>query len=224
MTVSVLVADAQLLFCEVVAEALGDHESLTVVPERPASAAALLSAVERHRPDVVLADYYLDVTPAERLLADITARAPATKVIFLSWLHEADAVEGALAAGAAGYLPKSCDVDLVAEAACRAQSGESPVFGRHLDRLLDDLEERRRTAQKVAERMETLTARELEVLHWLAAGYTKEEIAEELDIRPRTVQTHIVNLKAKTGARTQVEAVRMAQGKAAVWLPDRLPR
>lgn len=97
------------------------------------------------------------------------------------------------------------------------------MFARQLDRLLDRLEHRRRTAGEVAERLAELTAREREVLAWLAAGYTAAGIADELGASPATIQTHVRNLKAKTGTRTNLEAVRLVQGKAAAWLPDRLP-
>lgn len=222
--IAVVVADAQRLFCEVLAAALAEHEPLTVPEQRPQSARALLDAVEADQPDVAVVDFYLDIAAPEELLRAIAARAPQAKTIFLSWQHSPEDIHRVLGAGAVGYLPKSCEIDLVAEAVQRAHTGESPVFGEQLDHLLDDLEQRRRTAQELDERLAELSHRELEVLARLAAGYTREGVAEQLGIRPDTVRTHMMNIKSKTGARTQLEAVRMAEGKAAAWLPNRLPR
>lgn len=221
--ITVLVAEGQRVFAEALADALGEHEGLDVVEAYPHSLAELLDAIAVHQPDVALIDYHLDVTPPEEVVAVVRQRRPDTRVLVLSSRHHEDAVERLLAAGAAGYLPTSCDLDTIGEAIARAHAGEQPVFGDRLDRLVDSLEQRRVTAQEAARRLADLTARELEVLEWLAAGYTAAGIADELGASPSTVQTHIRNLKAKTGARTHLEAVRMAHGKAAVCLPDRLP-
>lgn len=220
--VSVVVADAQRLFCEVVADALSEHDLLVLEP-RPRSAGELLEALEAGQPDVVLVDFYLDVTPPEELLAAIGTRAPHAKVVFLSWLHRPEDVRRVLAAGAVGYLPKTCEVETVVEAVGRAHAGEYPVFGEQLNQLLGRLEERREMAGQVDQRMRKLTPRELEVLGWLAVGYTRKGVAAALGVRPDTVRTHMMNIKAKTGARTQLEAVRMAEGEAALRLPDDRP-
>lgn len=221
--ISVLIADAQPMMAHALAEALGDFDDLAVRPERPRSAEQLRDAVADAVPDVAVVDHYLDVTPTERIVADLVRRYPDVKVLVVSGLHEEQAVADVLAAGAVGYVPKSCRLATLADALRRAHAGESPVLGAQLDRMLDRLVQRREVAEQTMARVAGLTPRELEVLEWLAAGYTTPAISERLGATPRTVQTHIRNLKAKTGARTQLEAVRMAHGKAAVCRPDGLP-
>lgn len=209
-----VVADAQRLFCEVLADALAEYDSLAVLEHRPQSARELLEAVDAGQPDVVLVDLYLDVTSPEELLSVLRSRAPHTRTVFLSWLHRPEEIQRVLTAGAVGYLPKSCNIDIVAEAVGRVHEGESPVFGAQLDELLGKLEGRREAVRQMDDRMRRLTPRELEVLEGLAVGFTREQVAEKLGIRPHTVRTHMVNIKAKTGARTQLEAVRMAEGES----------
>lgn len=214
MTISVLIADPQRLFAEALATALAGYDALAVCRARPRSPDHLLSVVEASKPHVVLADSQL--VAAEGRLAALRACAPQPKVVALSWLHQADDVEQLLLAGAVGYLPKDCDVDVVVEAIRQAHAGEWPVLCDRLQRLVRGREQRHAAAQQIAQRVAALSSRELEVLGWLAAGNTTREIAEQLGTTPATIQTHIRNLKRKTGARTQLEAVRMASGIPAV--------
>lgn len=215
MPVSVLLADAQRLFADALATALAGHDALAVCQAPPGSPDQLLSAVQVSEPHVVLADSQL--VAAEGRLAAIRACAPQPKVIVLSWLHEIDNVEQVLAAGAVGYLPKDCDVDVVVEAIRQAHAGESPVLCGQLQRLVRGREQRRAVAQQITQRVAALSSRELEVLGWLVEGSTTREIAEQLGTTPDTVQTHIRNLKRKTGARTKLEAVRMVYGIPAAY-------
>lgn len=215
--ISVVVADAQLLFADAVACALDRRDGLAVLDKRPQSSTALSNLVEAQHPDVVLLDFHLDIVPTEQLVGQLAEHHPETKTIVLSSLHQKETVSAVLAAGAVGYLPKSCDFSDLAAAAFAAQAGERPVFGDRLEHLLENLDQRRQAAQRAAERLAELTPRENQVLEWLAAGYSTDEVAEKLGARPRTITTHVANLKNKLGARTQLEAVHMAQGKAAVW-------
>lgn len=221
--VRVLIADPQRVFAEAVAEALRESDGLGLVDGHPNSAAALIEAVTAQEPRVVLMDYHLDVMSCDRVVRDVVACQPDVRVLVLSSRHHEDAVQQVLDAGAVGYLPKDCDLATVVQAVHRADADERPVFGDRLGRLLDSLQRRRVAAEEHERRMAMLTPRELEVLQWLAAGFTPGETAAGLGATVHTVQTHIRNLKAKTGARTHLEAARMAHGKAASWMPDGLP-
>lgn len=211
--ISVLVADGQRLFGEALAAALDDDESLAVCQPPARSPDDVLDAVAAHHPDVVLIDSELDYAADGSLMNELRARAPSANVIVLAWLHRMDDVEQLLVAGAVGYLPKSCDVEVVAQAVRQVHAGEASVLA-DLDDLRTELEQRRAATEQLTRRFAALTPREREVLDGLAAGRTIHAIAEHLGASAPTVRTHIRNLKRKTGARTQLEAVRMVHGTA----------
>lgn len=219
--ITILVADAQPLFADVLASALACKPRLDVCDERPDTAARAIDLAGTAKPDVALIDYWFDAMAAPEVARAILERAPYTKLVILSWLHGPEHVEASLSAGAVGFLPKSVSVDHVGEAAYRAHAGERPVFEEQLTTLVRTIREREHQASVKMERFAALTARELEVVRRLAEGLSADEIAERLGITPWTVRTHIRNLLPKTGARTQLEVVAMAQGTGLAWRTSR---
>lgn len=210
--ISVLVADAQALFADVVALALADKPSIAVCEERPSAASAAVQLAATTRPDVALVDYWLDARPAPAVAQAILEVSPETKLVHLSSVHGPEQVQASLGAGAVGFLPKSVRVNQVAEAVYRAYAGERPVFEEQLAALVRTIEERDRQAADKMERFASLTAKELEVVEQLARGRAPDEAADRLGISLWTVRTHVRNVLRKTGARTQVEMVAMAHG------------
>lgn len=136
-----------------------------------------------------------------------------------------DSLFTALQAGARGYLTKDArgeEIVQAIEAVMSGQAGLAPTVQR---RLLD-----RVTAQSgravpnaapspTAELPDGLTPREAEVLVLIAGGLSNQEIARALHISLATVETHINNLFAKTGARDRAQAVRYAYGRGLAHLP-----
>ena len=114
----------------------------------------------------------------------------------------------ALKAGASGYVLKTAaDRDLVE--ACRAAlRGEPFLYPSAVAALIRDFLERARTGEAVPE--EPLTPRELEVVKLVAEAHTSAEIAQLLQISPKTVERHRENVMAKLGMRDRVELTRYA--------------
>ncbi len=91
-----------------------------------------------------------------------------------------------------------------------------PLDPERLEELIDRIDEEARAHSEARRRMiearsriEVLSAREREVLDWLAQGCSNKTIARELDISPRTVEIHRANMMAKLGAGHAAEAVRL---------------
>lgn len=214
-SISVLVADGQYLFADVLARALDYQPELEVCHERPDCADDTIAVAEHRRPDVTLVDYRLDTLPGPAVVEELLARVPTTNVLTLSWIHGSTDMEKVLDAGAVGFLPKTLRFAYVLEAIHRAQHGECPVFEHDLDALRQTLEDRQRSVEAKMRRFGTLTPRELAILEKLGAGLSVRAVAAELSSPEHTVRTHIRNMKAKIGARTQLELVTLAQGRAA---------
>jgi len=166
----------------------------------PAAAMALL----RDSPcQLVLLDLAMGAESGLGLLPRLKALAPAPRVLVLSSLDEQLYAERALQAGADGFVSKSALAEELLQAIATVLAGRVHVGEAVRDRLL------RRHATPTPE-AQPLTARELEVLQLVAAGRSTREIAEALNRSVKTIETHKQALKAKLGAETPAQLLRMA--------------
>jgi len=207
----VLVADAQRLFAESLGAIISSHPGMTVEAEYPSTGTETVKAALLLTPDVLLADYWMPEIGGPAIAAHLQREAPKIKVILLSWSHGPAQIQTALGAGVAGFLPKTVSADQVVEAIRRSQAGESLVYAEELARLLETMQSRMLKSDEVWARMLTLTAREREILTILSTGSPIEEIAGRLSIAKGTINAHIHNILAKTGARSHGEALAMAR-------------
>jgi DNA-binding NarL/FixJ family response regulator len=138
------------------------------------------------------------------------------KVLVLSASAEEKDVLEAVKAGAAGYLLKSSTSEELVDAVARVRDGE-PVFTASLAGLV--LDEFRRIAKQSTGEPE-LTARENEVLKYVAKGYTYREIGEKLFISTKTVQNHVQNILTKLQLRKRYELMRYALHRGLDQAPD----
>jgi DNA-binding NarL/FixJ family response regulator len=157
-------------------------------------------------PEVVLMDLQLPHVSGVEATRRIVEESPHVKILVLSASAEEKDVLEAVKAGASGYLLKSATSDDLVTAVTRVRDGE-PVFTPSLAGLV--LDEFRRIAQNDAGEPE-LTARENEVLKYVAKGYTYREIGEKLFISTKTVQNHVQNILTKLQLRKRYELMRYA--------------
>jgi len=159
---------------------------LTVLGEADsvASAIALLTEVS---PDVVLLDVHLP----DGTGADVIAGAPGPRYLALSVSDSAEDVVGVIRAGARGYITKgSSGADV--SAAVRAVAGGDAVFSPRLAGfVLDAFGAVAGESASSAEELDRLSAREQEVMRLIARGYAYKEVAAELFISIKTVETHV---------------------------------
>jgi two-component system response regulator NreC len=159
--------------------------------------------VRGHKPDVIVLDLAMPGRPALDVIPQIRRDTPATSVVVLTMEDDAAIARKVLAAGASGYvLKEAADGELV-EAIQRAVAG-----GSYLDPTLGA--EIALTPPESSAVADDLTQRELEVLGLIALGYTNSEIAEELCLSVRTVESHRGHIQAKTGRSTRAELVAYA--------------
>ena len=157
-------------------------------------------------PEVILMDLQLPHVSGVEATRRIIEESPHAKVLVLSASAEEQHVLEAVKAGAAGYLLKSSTSEELVSAVNRVRDGE-PVFTPSLAGLV--LDEFRRIATKDTGEPE-LTARENEVLKFVAKGYTYKEIGEKLFISTKTVQNHVQNILTKLQLRKRYELMRYA--------------
>jgi DNA-binding NarL/FixJ family response regulator len=206
VTIRVLVADDQALVRSGFRMILEAREDLEVVGEAENGAEAVELA-GRLEPDVILMDVRMpevDGVEATRRLAGSKAR-----VIILTTFDLDEHVVEALRAGASGFLLKDVRPEQLVEAVRVVAAGDAllapTVTRRLLDRFAAAL-----PVEAPPPSLDTLTARELEILRLLASGYSNAEIAAELVVSEATVKTHVSSVLRKLGVRDRVQAVVIA--------------
>ena len=130
------------------------------------------------------------------------------RVLAVSGRSGPEVAANALAAGASGILPRESGDPLV-DAFRRALAGELVLPADDLPTLVDRLSGSAR-GPGTAAAVDSLTARERDILRTLAAGASTTDVAEAFGISPLTVQSHVKNILAKLGVHSKVEAVRIA--------------
>ncbi|MEJ2708339.1 MAG: response regulator transcription factor [Anaerolineales bacterium] len=158
------------------------------------------------RPDVLILDVNMPGMKAIQVLYALQEGSPETRVLVLTAYNDTGTVVGLLKAGADGYLLKDEDPRLIPEAVRVVSKGEtwlSPALPDEVARMVWENQE--------AAIGETLTGRELEVLHFLEEGRTNKEIALEMQTSERTVEFHVSNIFDKLGVKSRLEAALWAK-------------
>lgn len=163
-------------------------------------------------PDVVLLDVHMPEGGGRAVLEGVRERIGAGSTVRFLALSVSDAAEdviGLIRAGARGYVTKSISSDELADAVRRVAEGDA-VFSPRLAGFVLDAFAARPDAVVTDPELDQLTNREREVLRLLARGYAYKEIARELYISIKTVETHVSNVLRKLQMSNRYELSRWA--------------
>lgn len=177
---------------------LETHDGISVVATH-SSVADCVNAIERTRPDVVVADYRLPDGTGIDVARQVYAIAP---TIIITGLERAGLLHEAAAAGCRGVLLKTVTIAELAASITAVAAGSNAFTTEDLLAL---------ASRDHATVGATLTAREREVLALLGEAASAEAIAGQLDVSINTVRKHIAAILAKLHANSQLEAVITAQ-------------
>jgi DNA-binding NarL/FixJ family response regulator len=161
------------------------------------------------QPDVVLLDVHMPDGGGRAVLEAIRPALPQVKFLALSVSDAAEDVIGLIRAGARGYVTKTIAADELADAVRRVAEGDAVFSPRLAGFVLDAFTQRPETVVRDPE-LDLLTNREREVLRLLARGYAYKEIAAELFISVKTVETHVSSVLRKLQMSNRYELSRWA--------------
>lgn len=163
----------------------------------------------RHKPRVVVLDVDMPGQVAFDAAKIIMARCPDARVIFLSAFFHDRFIEQALSVEASGYVTKSEPLEVILHAIRSVVSGVSYYSQEVQSRIVFEAGAVR-LASRPQTRISTLSARELEVLRYIAQGLSKKEIATTMHLSVKTIEVHATNLMNKLGIHDRVELARYA--------------
>ena len=199
----VVIADDQPMMragFKAVLEASGD---ISVVAEAGNGEEAVRAALQ-YTPDVVLMDIRMPVMDG----IEATRRLPRQRVLILTTFGLDEYIIDALRAGARGFLLKDAPTKEVVAAVRAVAAGDAVLSAAVTRQLLNQVARRLPAAvSRHPHELDTLTAREHEVLRMLAAGLSNAEIAAALVVSEATVKSHVSRLLNKLGLRDRVQAV-----------------
>ena len=211
--IRVSVVDDHIRLVESLRLAWGRGSRLRVLGPFVPGVAALRAA-----PDVIVVDLERDDGHGLGALVEVCDAVRDVRVIAATTERDPELGSAIVTAGASGLLPSWGDPAEMEDAIRRAVAGELVLPDDHLSSLVDRLRAVRVRVTEAAN-LESLTARELEVLRLLSDGRSTVEIAALLGISPMTVQSHVKNVLAKLGVHSKVEAVRLAWRFGAIAMP-----
>jgi DNA-binding NarL/FixJ family response regulator len=206
--IRVLVVDDQPLMRAAFRTIL-EASNITVVAEAGDGDAAVDAAV-RQRPDVVLMDIRMPGTDGITATAAIAGAVPGTRVLVLTTFDDDALIDGALRAGAAGFLLKNASPEDLVRAVQIVASGDHVLDPGVTGRVMARVAAAATPTQATTASLASLTEREKDVLHLLAAGCTNAEVADRLGVGETTAKTHVSRVLAKLGVRDRVQAVIVA--------------
>jgi DNA-binding NarL/FixJ family response regulator len=201
LTIRVFVVEDHALFASGVRSELPDDLEFV------GSAATLeesMASLERADPDVVLLDVHLPDGNG----ASLVERFPDLRFLALSVSDAEDDVIAAIRAGARGYVTKSIWPGELADAIRRVHEGDAVFSPRLAGFVLDAFAGGR--APSIDPEVDQITPREREVLRYIARGYAYKDIALELHISPKTVESHVGAVLRKLQLTNRYELTRWA--------------
>lgn len=177
-------------------------DDLELVAEAGSGAEALRLCREK-QPDVVLMDLVMPEMDGAATTRAIKEQCPEIQVVALTSFREEELVQGALQAGAIGYLLKNVSADELANAIRAAHAGRPTLAPEATAALIH-------AATRPPEQQYDLTPRELEVLALVVQGLNNGEIAKKLVVSQSTVKFHVSSILSKLGAGSRTEATALA--------------
>lgn len=192
----IFLVDDHPLLRKGLADYISDEPDM-IVCGQAGTAREALAGIEQTKPAVAIVDISIPGRDGFELIKDIKARCHGTQVLVLSMHDESLYADRALRAGARGYVMKSAPAEEFIDAIRKVLRGEVVVGKRAMSRFLQQMTHV--NASPGTSALEQLSDRELQVLRLIGEGCSRKQIATELNLSVKTIETHRANIRQKLG-------------------------
>jgi DNA-binding NarL/FixJ family response regulator len=210
--VRVVVVDDHAMFRSGVRTELASYPSRVSVVAEAEDVDSAVEQVRAHQPDVVLLDVHLPGGGGVEVMRRAAPRCPDTRFLALSVSDSAEDVIGTIRGGARGYVTKTITGPELVDAIDRVSIGDA-VFSPRLAGFVLDAFAGSISVAQVDGDLDRLTEREREVMRLIARGYAYKEVASELFISVKTVETHVSSVLRKLQLSSRHELTRWASDR-----------
>ncbi len=207
MTIKIMLADDHKVFREGLREILEEERSIEVVGEAEDSF-GVLDELPDPDFDVLVLDISMPGPSATTVAEKVLNESDYVSIVVLTMHDEEYYLREFLQIGVKGYLNKKQASDHVVRAIESANKGDRYIDPELADKAVEDLADRPTTGNE--DRLEKLTDRQTEVCKLLAYGHTNSEVAEKLNISPRTVENHRAEIMNKMNFENRADLVRFS--------------
>ena len=208
--VSVVLVDDHAMFRSGVRGELASVPDRVTIVGEGEDVDSAVDAIDRTRPAVVLLDVHLPGGGGAEVMR--RAKSPDTRYLALSVSDAAEDVIGTIRGGARGYVTKTITGEELVDAITRVSEGDA-VFSPRLAGFVLDAFAGSIAVADVDEDLDRLSEREREVMRLIARGYAYKEVAKELFISVKTVETHMSNVLRKLQLSSRHELTRWASDR-----------
>ncbi|KXK38526.1 MAG: response regulator transcription factor [Saprospiraceae bacterium] len=207
--INILIADDHTMFVDGM-ESILTGESDLVVVGRSYDGPSVIEFLKDHEVDLVLLDVNLPGMNGIEVCKEISLNYANVKVLAISMFNEESFVSEILNNGAKGYILKNTGREELLKAIRTVAKNDSYFSKDVTETIMKSLMNQRKASSKAVSSIPKLSRREKEVLRLIAQEFTTQEIADNLYISLKTVESHRSSLLSKLNARNSVGLVRIA--------------
>jgi len=207
--IRVIIADDHVLYRAGVKNALSSKKNIKIIAEAD-NGSHLLNLLKGIQPDVILLDIQMPIMDGITTLPEIKKLYPRIRVIMLTMMDDQSMITKLMELGANSYLTKTSDSEIIYEAIKTCYEQEFYFNSLTNKALLNNLRQKIPSSIKLQQEDATLSDKEITVLRLMCEEKSTREIAEAVDLSPRTIEAIRDKLKTKTGAKSTAGLIMFA--------------
>ena len=207
--IRVIIADYHVLYRAGVKTALSSKKDIKVIAEAD-NGAHLLNLLKGIQPDVILLDIQMPIMDGIATLPEVKKLYPRIKIIMLTMMDDQSMITKLMELGANSYLTKTSDSEIIYEAIKTCFEQEFYFNSLTNKALLNNLRQKTTPSIKLQQEDATLSDKEITVLRLMCEEKSTREIAEAVELSPRTIEAIRDKLKTKTGAKSTAGLIMFA--------------
>lgn len=208
--INVMIVDDHVLYRAGVKTALSSKKDIKVIAEAD-NGAHLLNMLKGIQPDVILLDIQMPIMDGITTLPEVKKLYPGIKIVMLTLLDDQSVITKLMELGANSYLVKTSDAEVIYEAIKTCHQQEFYFNSLTNKALLNNLRQKNMSSPfKTNQDDAVLTDKEITILRLMCEEKSTREIAEAVDLSPRTIEAIRDKLKTKTGTKSTAGLIMFA--------------